>query len=123
MGKKLAAVKSIDDYIRSFPAPARKKLRELRAVINKLAPEAEEKISYRIPAFFLNGALVYFAAYEGHIGFYPTASGIRAFKAEISKYKHAKGSVQFPLTEPLPVALIKSIVKFRVEENRKRKKK
>jgi uncharacterized protein YdhG (YjbR/CyaY superfamily) len=114
---------SIDEYIRSFPEHVQKKLAELRNVIKELAPEASEKISYQMPTFFLNGNLVHFAGHSKHIGFYPTPSGIEAFQSELSKYKYAKGSVQFPMEEPLPVELIKKIVKFRVEENIKKKKK
>jgi uncharacterized protein YdhG (YjbR/CyaY superfamily) len=119
-GKKADA--SIDDYICSFPEHIQKKLKELRNVIKELAPEAQEKISYRMPAYFLNGNLVYFAGYAKHIGFYPGANGIEAFKNELSKYKYAKGSVQFPIEEPLPVRLIKRIVKFKLEENCKKRK-
>jgi len=86
-------------------------------LIRLAAPGAEEKISYQMPTFYLNGNLVHFAAYAKHIGFYPTPSGIEKFKRELSEYKHAKGSVQFPLGEPLPVDLIEKIVRFRVEEN------
>ena len=113
---------SIDEYIRSFPEPIQKKLSELREIIREQAPEAQEKISYQIPTFFQNGNLVHFAAYAKHIGFYPTPSGISAFRSELSKYKSAKGSVQFPLEEPLPKSLIKKIVKFRVAENRKKER-
>jgi uncharacterized protein YdhG (YjbR/CyaY superfamily) len=122
MQQKKQEYTSIDEYIRLFPEHTRKKLREMREVIREQAPQAQERISYRMPAFFLNGNLVYFAAYAKHIGFYPTASGIRAFKSNLSKYKYAKGSVQFPLEEPLPIKLIKKIVKFRIEENVKQKK-
>jgi uncharacterized protein YdhG (YjbR/CyaY superfamily) len=115
--------RSIDEYIRSFPEHVQKKLAELRNVIKELAPEASEKISYQMPTFFLNGNLVHFAGHSKHIGFYPTPSGIEAFQSELSKYKYAKGSVQFPMEEPLPVELIKKIVRFRVEENIKKKKK
>lgn len=90
---------------------------ELYLAIKKSAPEAEEKISYQIPTFYLNGNLIHFAGYKNHIGFYPTSSGIKAFKKELSKYKNSKGSVQFPLDEKLPLALIKKIVKYRVKEN------
>lgn len=114
---------SIDEYIRSFPEHIRKKLEELRNAIKEFVPEAQEKISYQMPAFFLNGVLVWFAGFSKHIGFYPGASGIDAFKSELSKYKHAKGSVQFPIEEPLPIELIKRIVSFRVEENLRKKKK
>ncbi|MCZ7400714.1 MAG: DUF1801 domain-containing protein [Candidatus Methanoperedens sp.] len=122
MEKKRQQFESIDEYIHSFPEPIQKKLEELREVIKEQAPQAQEKISYQIPTFFLNGNLVHFAAYSKHIGFYPTPSGIDAFKSEISKYKNAKGSVQFPIEEPLPIELIKKIVKFRVEESINKKK-
>ena len=114
---------TIDDYIRSFPGHIQQKLEDMRGAIRELAPGAEEKISYRMPAFYLNGVLVYFAAFSKHIGFYPTSGGIAAFKSELAKYKHAKGSVQFPIDEPLPMGLIKKIVQFRIEENIKKKKK
>lgn len=120
MGKK--EYRSIDEYIRLFPEHVQKKLKEIREAIKEEAPQAEEKISYQMPTFFLNGNLVYFAAYAKHIGFYPTSSGITAFKNEIAKYKNAKGSVQFPIEEPLPIKLIKKIVKFRVKENIGKKK-
>jgi uncharacterized protein YdhG (YjbR/CyaY superfamily) len=123
MEKKKQEYTSIDEYIRSFPKQTQVMLKEMRDAINEQAPQAQEKISYQMPAFFLNGNLVYFAAYSNHIGFYPTSSGIAAFKSELKKYKNAKGSVQFPLEEPLPIKLIKKIVKFRVEENSKKKKK
>lgn len=108
---------SIDEYIASFPADVQKRLQEIRAAIKSVAPQATEKISYQMPTFFLNGNLVHFAAFKNHIGFYPVPSGIEAFKEELSKYAQGKGSVQFPLDQPLPLALIKRIVKFRVGEN------
>lgn len=111
---------SIDEYIDGFPEDVQKVLQELRTVIKESAPGATEKISYQMPTFFLKGNLVHFAAYKSHIGFYPSPSGITAFQEEISKYKNAKGSVQFPLDKPLPVDLIKRIVKFRVEETLKK---
>jgi uncharacterized protein YdhG (YjbR/CyaY superfamily) len=114
---------SVDDYIASFPDEVQKKLSDLRNLIKRLAPEATEKISYQMPTFFLNGNLVHFAAYSNHIGFYPAPSGISKFKNELSDYKHAKGSVQFPLDEPLPIEIISRIVEYRVEENRVKKKK
>jgi uncharacterized protein YdhG (YjbR/CyaY superfamily) len=114
---------SIDEYILSFPEHMQNKLKELRAIIKELTPGAEERISYRIPTFFLNGNLVHFAGYEKHIGFYPGASGIEAFNSGLTKYTYAKGSVQFPASEPLPVDLIRKIVKFRVDENTGKKKK
>ncbi|HRH59296.1 MAG TPA: DUF1801 domain-containing protein [Chitinophagaceae bacterium] len=114
---KVPPAKDIDTYIAAFPQPMRAMLEQLRQTILKAAPQAEEVISYQMPAFKYKGMLVYFAGYQNHIGFYPTASGIAAFKKELSAYKGAKGSVQFPANEPLPLALIAKIVKFRVKEN------
>lgn len=91
-------------------------------MVRKAAPEAEEAISYGIPTFKLHGNLVHFAAFKNHIGFFPAPSGIAAFKKELAAYKGAKGSVQFPLDQPLPLALITKIVKFRVKENTDKKK-
>ncbi len=113
---------SIDAYIASFPERTRRKLTELRKIVRRQAPEAQEKISYRIPTFFLHGNLVHFAGYANHVGFYPGAKAIEVFENEIKKYKFAKGSVQFPIDEPLPVALIKKIVTFRVNESVKKEK-
>jgi uncharacterized protein YdhG (YjbR/CyaY superfamily) len=110
---------SIDEYIATFPEEVRKILKELRATIKAAAPAAEEKISYQMPTFFLKGNLVHFAAFKKHIGFYPTSSGIRAFKKELSVYEGAKGSVRFPIDKPLPLKLISRIVKFRAAENLK----
>lgn len=118
-GKK-QRILTIDDYIQTFPKEVQKKLGSIRQLIRELAPEAQEKISYRMPTFYLNGNLVHFAAYKNHIGLYPTPSGISAFKKELSRYKNAKGSVQFPMDESLPVDLIKRIVKYRLEKNRKK---
>ncbi len=108
---------NIDEYISVFPVPIREKLEQLRAAIIKAAPAAEEKMSYSIPTFFLNGNLVHFAAYKNHIGFYPAPSGIRAFSKELKEYVTSKGAIQFPLTKALPLALVGKIVKFRVKEN------
>ena len=107
----------VDEYIAGFPKDTQKMLKQLRETIIKAAPGAEELISYQMPAYKYHGALVYFAGYKNHIGFYPTASGIEAFKKELSVYKGAKGSVQFPLDKPLPLQLISKIVKFRMKEN------
>lgn len=112
--------KDIHEYIASHPKEIQKLLEQLRVTIKKAAPKAEEIISYGMPAFKLNGVLVWFAAHSKHIGFYPMASGIAAFKKELSIYKSAKGSIQFPLDKPLPLRLITSIVKFRVNENLQR---
>lgn len=108
---------TIDKYIATFPKEVQKILKELRKTIKAATPGAEERISYQMPAFSLKGILVYFAAYKNHIGFYPTSSGIKAFKKELSVYKGGKGTVQFPIDKPLPLALISKIVKFRVSEN------
>lgn len=114
---------NIDSYIRTFPKDVQVLLQQLRETIQKAAPEAEETISYQMPTFTLNGNLVHFAAYKKHIGFYPAPSGLTEFQNEISKYKHSKGAVQFPLDQPLPLGLIERIVKFRVRENLKPVKK
>lgn len=108
---------TIDEYISRFPKDTQFKLGKLRAIIREAAPQAEEKISYQMPTFFLEGNLVHFAAYKKHIGFYPTPSGIEKFKDRLSAYKGAKGSVQFPLDEPIPYDLVKEIVEYRVKEN------
>lgn len=108
---------TIDEYIMQFPIEVQEKLKTLRKVIKEAAPEAKEKISYKMPTFTLHGNLVHFAGYKNHIGFYPAPSGIEAFKEELSKYKGAKGSVQFPIKEPLPYELISKIVEYRVIEN------
>lgn len=115
--KKQSSIDSIDAYIRICPADIRKTLMELRDTIKKAAPLAEEKISYQMPAFFQKGDLVYFAAQKNHIGFYPTSSGVEAFKEELSGYITSKGAVRFPYEKPLPLKLISEIVKFRVIEN------
>ena len=109
--------KNIDEYIAAFPVEVGKKLAEMRSAVRKAAPEAEEAMAYAIPTFKLHGNLVHFAAFDHHIGFYPTPGGIIAFKKELSRYQSAKGSVQFPLDEPLPLTLVTKIVKFRVKEN------
>jgi len=114
--------KTIDEYILQFPPEVQEILQTLRKVIKDAAPDAEEKIGYQMPTFFLNGNLVHYAAHKNHIGFYPTPSGIDAFKNELSEYKGAKGSVQFPIEKPLPYELISEIVKFRVAENIKQAK-
>ena len=115
--------KTVDEYIASFPRNVRGILEELRKVISESAPEAEETMSYGIPTFDLNGRhLVHFAAYKDHVGFYPTSSGIKAFKKELSAFKTSRGTVQFPIDKPIPFDLVKKIVKFRADENEARKK-
>jgi uncharacterized protein YdhG (YjbR/CyaY superfamily) len=118
--KSKAAFSSIDEYIGTFPVETQKILQKMRKTIKAAAPEAQEKISYQMPAFTLKGNLVYFGAFKNHIGFYPTPSGTEAFKREISIYQGAKGSIRFPIDEPLPLKLISQIVKFRVAENLKK---
>ena len=108
---------TVDQYIQAQPDNIRALLTALREAIRRAAPEATEKISYGVPTFDYYGNLVHFAAFKKHIGFYPTPSGIEAFKEELQRYKHAKGSVQFPLTEPLPLDLVARIVASRVREN------
>lgn len=117
MKSKKIGFTSIDEYIAALPEEPQKILEEIRATIKAAAPEAEEKISYQMPTFVLKGNLVHFAAFKKHIGFYPVPTGIEKFKKELSAYQGAKGSVQFPLDEPIPYALISKIVKFRVKEN------
>jgi uncharacterized protein YdhG (YjbR/CyaY superfamily) len=112
-----APARNIDEYIAQFPPNVQTILQELRKVIREAASGAEESISYRMPAFKLDGYLVFFAAFKHHIGFYPTPSAIIAFRKELSRYKQAKGSVQFPMDEPIPFDLVKKIVAFRVGEN------
>lgn len=109
--------RSVDEYITQFPFDVQEILKTLRGVIKESAPDAKEKISYQMPTFELHGNLVHFAAFKKHIGLYPAPSGIDAFKLELSEYKGAKGSVQFPIDKPLPYELISKIVKFRVAEN------
>jgi len=117
MENKKTGFDSIDEYIATFPAEIQKILEEIRATIKAAAPEAEEKISYQMPTFTLKGNLVHFAAFKKHIGFYPVPTGIEKFKKELSVYQGSKGSVQFPLDQPIPYNLIGKIVKFRVKEN------
>jgi uncharacterized protein YdhG (YjbR/CyaY superfamily) len=111
--------KTIGEYIESYPPGVQKTLRELRATIKALAPKATEAISYGMPTFKLNGNLVHFAAYKTHIGFYPGSSGVRMFTKELSRYDTDKGTIRFSLDKPLPLPLIRKIVKFRIKENSK----
>ena len=109
-----------DDYISAFPEEVQEKLQQIRSIIKKAVPAAAEVISYNMPAFKQNGVLVYFAGAKNHIGFYPTPAPIDAFAKELAAYKTSKGAIQFPLNEALPVALIKKIVQFRVEQDRQK---
>ena len=111
----------VSKYIHQFPEGVQEILNKIRNIILDEVPNAEERISYAMPAFFLNKKpLVYFAAFKNHIGFYATPSGHSEFQDELSKYKQGKGSVQFPLDKPIPYKLIERIVKFRVIENNKK---
>ncbi len=112
-----AAPKTIDEYIAGFPPDVQEILEKIRLTIRKAAPGAEEAISYQMPTFKLKGNLVHFAAFKSHIGFYPVPTGIEKFKKELARYEQGKGSVQFPLDQPIPYDLISRIVKFRVKEN------
>ena len=108
---------TIDEYIAGFPAEVSKLLKQMKEIISKAAPKAEEAIKYAMPTFTLHGNLVHFAGYKNHIGFYPAPSGIENFKSELLAYKSSKGAIQFPLDKPLPATLITKIVKFRVRES------
>ena len=120
MKENKTTYQSIDEYILQFSPEIQEILKNLRKVIKEAAPEAEEKISWQMPTFVLHGNLVHFAAHKNHIGFYPAPSGIDAFKDELSEYKGAKGSIQFPFKKPMPYELISKIVKYRVAENIKK---
>jgi uncharacterized protein YdhG (YjbR/CyaY superfamily) len=109
--------KNIDEYITTFPEEVQTVLQKLRQAIRDSAPEAKEAISYQMPAFKLNGTLVWFAAFKNHIGFYPTSSAIKAFKEKLSSYEVSKGTIRFPIDKPIPFELVKEIVKFRVKQN------
>ena len=111
----------VDEYISWFPIETQEKLMQMRETIRKVAPTAEEVISYAMPAFKLNGILVYYAAYANHIGFYPTSTGIETFKDELGDYVYSKGAIQFPLNKKLPLTLIRKMVKHRIEMNSKPK--
>ena len=112
----------IDNYINSFPEATKTLLEQLRSIIKQTAPGAEEDISYKMPAYKYHGILVYFAGYKNHIGFYPTASGIKYFQNEIKEYKNSTGAIQFPLNKPINAELVKNIVKFKMNENLQKEK-
>jgi uncharacterized protein YdhG (YjbR/CyaY superfamily) len=111
---------TVDQYIASFPEETQKQLESIRDTIKKAAPDAKELISYNMPAYKQYSVLVYFAAYQKHIGFYPTSSGIIAFTEKFSQYNWSKGAVQFPLSKPLPLDLISEITKFRLADDKLR---
>ncbi|SRR5258708_20698214 len=120
MQLKRKKIKNIDEYIKLFPKETAKRLEIIRELINKIAPKAQEVISYNMPAFKLNGIFVYFAAFDHHIGFYPYPKTIANFRKETAKYKTGKGSIQFPLDKPLPLPLIIKIIKYRLKEKQKK---
>jgi uncharacterized protein YdhG (YjbR/CyaY superfamily) len=115
--------RTIDEYIKTFPKEVQQSLESIRQIIRKVAPDADEAISYQIPTFKLNGNLVHFAAFKNHIGFYPGSKAIEIFLKDLTKYKSSKGAVQFPLDEAMPLSLIQKIVKYRVKENSAKTKK
>ena len=117
MKRKETKTYDIDKYISGFTKDKQNLLKQLRDIIKKAAPQAQETISYGMPAFKQNGMLVYFAAWKNHMGFYPTSSGIKAFRKDLSTFMVSKGTVQFPLDKPLPKGLVTRIVKFKVKEN------
>ncbi|MFC3559801.1 iron chaperone [Pedobacter jamesrossensis] len=110
-------ITDVESYIAGFPKETQELLEQMRQAIKKIAPKATEKIGYGIPTFVLNGNLVHYAGYKNHIGFYPGAGSIEQFKEELSIFKSAKGSVQFPLDKPLPLGLVSKITEFRVAQN------
>ena len=114
---KKKAPQNVDAYIKAFPKDVQARLRILRKEIRKAAPRAQEKISYQIPTYALHGNLVHFAGYKHHIGFYPTSSAVSRFKREFSRYETSKGTVRIPIGAPLPLGLIRKVVRFRVKEN------
>jgi uncharacterized protein YdhG (YjbR/CyaY superfamily) len=111
---------NIDQYITAFPPDVQAILQQIRQTIREEAPDATEAISYQMPTFKLKGNLVHFAAFKNHIGFYPTPSGTAQFQKELAPYQHAKGSIRFPLDEPIPYDLIRAIVRFRVQEEQEK---
>ena len=123
MDEDKARFKTIDEYIQAFPKDVQGILKKMRQTIKEAAPGAVETISYQIPTFKLNGkGLVYFAAFQSHIGFYPIHAGVEGFEKELSQYKQGKGSVQFPLDRPIPYDLVKKITRYRVEETAGKKR-
>ena len=122
MEESAIKIETIDAYISRYDEDVQAILQEFRRVIKEEAPDATEKISYQMPTFYLNGNLVHFALQKNHIGFYPSPSGVAAFKEELTEYKTSKGAIQFPLTKPIPYELVRRIVRFRVEEAKGKKK-
>lgn len=123
MKTSMPSFNTVDEYIASFPVDRQALLQSVRQVIREVAPEAQESIAYKMPAYKLNGPLAYFALFENHLGFYPTPEGVSVFESDLKQYKQGKGSVQFPLDRPLPLELIRRIVRQRVQENKAKPKK
>lgn len=115
--KMVEKSQEVTDYIQHYPIEIQERLEKIRELIHQEAPEAVEKMSYGIPTFVLKKPLVHFAAYQKHIGFYPTSSGIRAFSDQLQKFKTSKGTIQLPNSQPLPLELIRQIVQYRIKEN------
>jgi uncharacterized protein YdhG (YjbR/CyaY superfamily) len=113
---------TIDEYISRYPKDVQQILEKMRKTIRQAAPQAEERISYGMPAFYEDGILVWFAAFKEHIGFYPKPSAIAVFKNDLSKFEGSKGTIRFPIDKPLPLALVGRIVKFRIKQNQNKKK-
>jgi len=120
MDTQSKAPATVEGYIAQFPTDVQRVLRKVRATIKKAAPKAEERISYKMPGYYLDGQLVWFGGHPNHIGLYPTGEGIASFKKELAGYKTSKGAVQFPLDQPIPYDLITKIVKQRVRQNQKK---
>ena len=116
MEQETKSPQTVDDYIAGFPVEVQSILQKIRAIIQETVRDAEEVISYQMPTYRLHGNLVHYAAFKNHIGFYPTPSGVEAFEDELAPYQHAKGSIRFPLDQPIPYGLISKIVAFRVKE-------
>jgi uncharacterized protein YdhG (YjbR/CyaY superfamily) len=121
--RKMNEATTIDGYIADSPKDTQKHLKQIRQVVRKLVPDAKEDIKYGMPTYVLNGNLLHFAGFEHHIGFYPTPTGIASFKKDLAPYKQGKGSVQFPLDKPMPLALITRIIKYRLKQNLEKGKK
>ncbi len=121
MEKSKKQFKTMDDYIAAYPIHIRKRLNQIRKTIKEIAPSARETISYQMPAFTWHGYLAHFAAWKNHIAMYAAPSGSEAFNRELSRYRSTKSTIQFPLDKPLPLPLIRKIVKYRMKDNLKRK--
>jgi len=115
---EIKKAKNIDEYISLWPIEIQRKLEQIRKLVKEIVPDAEERISYQMPMFYLNGVLVYFAAFKNHIGFFPTASAVDKFKSELKEYETTKGTIHLPYGKNIPIELIRKIVKFKAKENK-----